>query len=78
MQQEPHIWQLHIRKSDTLASYIGIIRPGIKYIKGTDNDAADALSRMPLISSDVEDSNIKGGNYRKAIVSTNYTATHSH
>ena len=26
----------------------------IKYIKGTDNDAADALIRLPLINSDVK------------------------
>ena len=27
--------------------------PEIKYIKGPDNDALDALSRLPLINSDV-------------------------
>ena len=26
--------------------------PNIKYIKGTDNDAADALTRIPFISYD--------------------------
>ena len=29
----------------------------IKYIKGPDNNAADALSRLPLINSDVTESN---------------------
>ena len=28
--------------------------PDIKYVKGTDNDATDALSRLPLIKSDVK------------------------
>ena len=31
----------------------------MKHIKGPENDAADALIRLSLISSDVEDSNIK-------------------
>ena len=32
--------------------------PNIKYIKGPDNDAADALSRLPLITSDTKESDI--------------------
>ena len=32
--------------------------PEIKYIKGTDNDAEDALSRILLINSDIVESNI--------------------
>ena len=38
----------------------------IKYIKGTDNDAADALSRLLLIHSDVTESysgNLNKGTY---------------
>ena len=34
--------------------------PEIKYIKGTDNDAADALGRLSLIKSDVTESDITG------------------
>ena len=33
--------------------------PKIKYIKGPDNDAADALSRLLLINSDVRISELK-------------------
>ena len=32
--------------------------PEIKYTKGTDNDAVDALSRLPSINSDITESNI--------------------
>ena len=32
--------------------------PEIKYIKGPDNYAADALSRLPLINSDIRESDI--------------------
>ena len=32
--------------------------PEIKYIKGTDNDAADALSMISLINYEVTESNI--------------------
>ena len=32
--------------------------PDIKYVKGTDNDTTDALSRLPLIKSDVKQNNI--------------------
>ena len=32
--------------------------PDIKYIKGTDNDAAEALSRLPLINYDVTENEI--------------------
>ena len=32
--------------------------PEIKYIKGTDNDTADALIRPQLINSDIEESKI--------------------
>ena len=32
--------------------------PGIKYIKGPDNDVADALSRLPLINYDAIESDI--------------------
>ena len=32
--------------------------PEIKYIKGPDDDAADALSRLPLIKSDVTESDV--------------------
>ena len=41
-----------------LATNAGRIRTDIKYIKGHDNDAEDALSRLPLISSYVTNSNI--------------------
>ena len=36
----------------------GEIRQDIKYIKVPGNDAADALSRLPLIKYDVKESNI--------------------
>ena len=39
---------------------IGRIGPNIKYIKGTDNDAAGALSSLTLISSNVKQSDITG------------------
>ena len=32
--------------------------PEIKYVKGPDNDAADALSRLPLFNSEVTESDI--------------------
>ena len=32
--------------------------PEIKYIKGPNNDAEDALSRLPLINSDVTESDV--------------------
>ena len=34
--------------------------PDIKYIKGTDIDAADALSRLQLINYDVEERKLQG------------------
>ena len=40
-----------------MSPYVGIIRPEIKYIKGPDNNAADTLSRLPLIKSDVKEIN---------------------
>ena len=33
-------------------------RPETKYIKGTENDAVEALGRLPLINSDVAESDI--------------------
>ena len=36
--------------------------PEIKYIKGPDNDAADALRRLMLINSDVTESDVTRGN----------------
>ena len=35
--------------------------PEIKYITGPDNDAADALSRLSLIKSDITERDIKRG-----------------
>ena len=34
------------------------MRTGDKYIKGTDNYSADALSRLPLINYEVTESNV--------------------
>ena len=38
--------------------YVEKYDPKIKYIKDPDNDAADSLSRLPLINSDAIESNI--------------------
>ena len=41
-----------------LAHYVERIGPEIKYIKGPDNGAADDLSGITLINSDVKESSI--------------------
>ena len=45
------------------APYVWRIWTWEKYIKGTDNDTADALSRLPWIISKVKYINIKGKHY---------------
>ena len=45
--------------------------PDIKYIKGTDNDAADDLIRLPLIKYGVKERVITREKYWKAIALIN-------
>ena len=60
--KKPHIWELHNRNIDKLTPKFGEIRHDIKYIRVPGNDAADALSRLPLIKYDVKESEITRGN----------------
>ena len=52
--------------------------PGIKYIKGPDNDPEYALSRLPFINSDVKERKITREHLAGIYFVENYIATHSH